>query len=100
MAGVGDLAKDASELGTARNEKTPKVDPSVVKDVFASIITRAKGGEVVSIQGFGNFRMVDRKATKARNPKTGDTFDVPATKRMKFTASKTLKNTLNGTAKP
>lgn len=96
MAGIGDLARDATERLRKRTGKTDvKVDPSDVKDIFLSLIERTTGGETVSIQGLGNFRVVDRKATTARNPKTGATFPVGPTKRMKFTASKTLKNTLN-----
>lgn len=97
MAGIGDLARDATELLRKRTNKNDvKIDSADVKDVFQSLINRVKAGEVVSIQGLGNFRMTDRKATKARNPKTGETFDVPASKRLKFTASKTLRETLNG----
>lgn len=95
MAGIGDLARDATEALRKRTGKTDvAIDPADVKDVFGALIGRVKAGEVVSIQGLGNFRMVDRKATKARNPKTGATFDVPETKRVKFTASKTLKDSL------
>jgi len=83
MAGIGDLAKDAG------------VKPAEAKKVFQALVIRTKSGEVVSIQGLGNFRVVDRKATRARNPKTGEQFDVPPTKRMKFQASKTLRENLN-----
>ena len=58
------------------------------------------GKEVVSLPSFGNFRVMDRKATKARNPQTGAQFDVAASKRMKFTASKTLRAFLNGVTRP
>lgn len=95
MAGIGDLARDATETLRKRTGKPDvNIDSADVKDVFSALIGRVKAGEVVSIQGLGNFRMVDRKATKARNPKNGATFDVPATKRVKFTASKTLKEGL------
>lgn len=97
MAGIGDLARDATDLLRKRSGKPEaKIDSSDVKDIFTALIARVKAGEVVSIQGLGNLRMADRKATKARNPKTGETFDVAASKRLKFTASKTLKETLNG----
>jgi DNA-binding protein HU-beta len=99
MPGIGDIAKDAAEL-LNKDEKDPKkhvrVKTEAVKAIFDSLTGRVLKGEVVSIQGLGNFRLHDRKATKARNPQTGVQFDVPATKRLKFTASKTLKETLNG----
>lgn len=83
MPGIGDLAKDAG------------VHPSKVRAVFDALVSRVHTGQVVSIQGLGNFRVTDRKATKARNPQTGEQFDVPESKRLKFTASKTLKEKLN-----
>lgn len=83
MAGIGDLARDAGV-------------PSVkVRALFDALVNRVKTGQVVSIQGLGNFRVTDRKATKARNPQTGEQFDVPETKRLKFQASRTLKDKLN-----
>jgi len=88
MPGIGDLAKDSGM-------HTPQV-----KAVFDALVARVKSGQVVSIQGLGNFRVADRKATKARNPQTGEQFDVPETKRLKFTASKTLKETLNAHVAP
>ena len=45
--------------------------------------------------GFGNFVVADRKATTARNPRTGETIDVPASKAPKFKAGKALKDAVN-----
>lgn len=83
MPGIGDLARDA------------RIKPAEAGEVFKALVDRVKRGEIVSIQGLGNFRMQTRRATKARNPQTGEQFDVPETKRLKFTASKSLKETLN-----
>lgn len=49
-----------------------------------------KGGEV-AIGGFGTFLVRQRAARKARNPKTGETIQVPAKKVPKFRAGKGLK---------
>jgi len=54
----------------------------------------AKGDEV-RILGFGNFVVADRKATTARNPRTGETINVPASKAPKFKAGKALKEAVN-----
>lgn len=48
------------------------------------------GGEVV-IPRFGSFSVIERSARQARNFKTGETIDVPATKTVKFKVGKTLK---------
>ena len=52
-------------------------------------------GEEVRILGFGNFVVADRKATTARNPRTGETINVPASKSPKFKAGKALKDAVN-----
>jgi DNA-binding protein HU-beta len=53
-------------------------------------------GEEVSIVGLGKFSRVARKARTARNPQTGATVKVKATKAPKFTASATLKGIVKG----
>lgn len=55
----------------------------------------ADGGEV-RLAGFGNFAVNHRKATTARNPQTGATVDVPATKIPKFKPAKALKDIVKG----
>ena len=61
----------------------------------ANSIRTARGQEV-RLPGFGNFKVADRKATTARNPRTGETVDVPASKVAKFAPAKGLKEALNG----
>ncbi len=49
------------------------------------------GGDVI-IPGFGSFSVTERSARQARNFKTGEMIDVPATKTVKFKVGKTLKD--------
>jgi len=65
---------------------------SVVDTLLDSIVNALKGGDTVSIAGFGIFSVKDRAARTARNPRTGATVDVPATKVPKFRAAKALKD--------
>jgi DNA-binding protein HU-beta len=65
---------------------------NTVNLVFDSIVAGMKGGDDVSIAGFGIFSAKMRKARKARNPRTGEEVDVPAMRVPKFKASKTLKD--------
>ena len=99
MPGIGDIAKDArAKLVTEKGDKNiPSMADinAIVGFAFSSVMERVAKDEVVSVQGMGNFRVVDRKATKARNPQTGAQFDVAASKRLKFTASKTARESLN-----
>lgn len=62
-----------------------------VEMVIESIINTLKKGEEVSIAGLGIFAVKQRKARKARNPRTGEMVDVVAMKVPKFRAAKALK---------
>ncbi|MBI2610245.1 HU family DNA-binding protein [Candidatus Giovannonibacteria bacterium] len=68
-----------------------KHSEEVVDFVFDSITEAMKRGEEVSIAGFGTFAVKQRKARQARNPRTGQTVNVPAMKVPKFRAGKGLK---------
>ncbi len=71
---------------------TTKVQAEQVVDtVFATIVSALKKGDDVSVAGFGIFTVKKRAARTARNPKTGATVQVPATKVAKFKPAKALK---------
>jgi DNA-binding protein HU-beta len=72
---------------------TTKVQAEEVVDtVFDSIVKTLTKGDEVAIAGIGKFTVKLRKAREARNPKTGETVKVPATKVPKFSAAKALKD--------
>lgn len=74
---------------------TKKQTEVVVETVFESIKDAlAKGGKV-EIRGFGNFKLRSRKARKARNPKTGESVDVPPKKVPYFKVGKELREMIN-----
>ena len=62
--------------------------------LFAIFGATLKKGDSVSISGFGSFKVVERKARKGRNPRTGEDIQIPASKVVKFTPGKTLKESL------
>ena len=62
--------------------------------LFGIIATALKKGDAVSIPGFGSFKVVHRKARKGRNPSTGKEIQIPASKAVKFTPGKALKESL------
>jgi len=62
--------------------------------LFAIIGASLKEGGAVSISGFGSFKVIDRKARKGRNPRTGENIQIPASKAVKFTPGKSLKENL------
>jgi DNA-binding protein HU-beta len=55
----------------------------------------AAGGEV-SLAGFGKFSVSQRAARQGRNPSTGETINIAASKAAKFSAASALKKRLNG----
>lgn len=75
---------------------TTKVQAEQVVDcVFESIVKTLKKGEEVSVAGFGKFVVKQRAAREARNPKTGEKVKVAASKAVRFTPAKALKETVN-----
>ena len=61
-------------------------------DAFTDEITKLlQKGEKVNITGFGVFKVADRKAREGRNPKTGETIQIKASKKPRFTPGKLLK---------
>jgi len=62
-----------------------------VDTMIDTIVDGMKKGEDVSIAGLGIFAVKDRAARKARNPRTGESVDVPAMKVPKFRPAKALK---------
>ena len=52
-------------------------------------------GQEVAIPGFGTFKVAERAARTCRNPKTGETIEVEASKAISFKVSKALNDKLN-----
>ena len=63
--------------------------------VFEDIVKALRNGDKINISGFGTFAVSARKARQGRNPKTGATIEIPASKSAKFKAGKSLKDKLN-----
>lgn len=61
-------------------------------EVFIAEVTKVmKSGEKLNLTGFGIFKVADRKAREGRNPRTGETIQIKASKKPKFTPGKVLK---------
>ena len=69
-------------------------------DIVFDTITRAMSrGEDVMINDFGKFKKVDRKARMGRNPFTGETIKIKASKKARFLPAKGLKEVISGERK-
>ena len=66
-----------------------------VEATFAEIETALKGGNEVCIVGFGYFVVANRAASTGRNPRTGETIQIRASKTPKFRPGKALKDAVN-----
>ena len=75
-----------------------KAAKAVVEAVFAAMTEAAKNGEEVSIPGFGKFKVASREARSGRNPATGETIQIAASKKLAFTPAKQLKDSMNTAA--
>ena len=65
-------------------------------EAFLSSVTNSlKSGHEVRLVGFGSFMPVDRKAGTARNPRTGERVNRPASKTARFRVGEALKGALN-----
>ena len=66
-----------------------------VDAVFEGVTNSLKGGDSVTLVGFGTFSVSDRAARSGRNPRTGETIQIKASKMPKFKAGKALKDAVN-----
>lgn len=60
-----------------------------------AITSSLQKGDMVTLVGFGTFHVGDRKARSGRNPRTGATIEIKASKVPKFRAGKALKDAVN-----
>ncbi|MBD5158494.1 MAG: HU family DNA-binding protein [Butyrivibrio sp.] len=87
-----------TELVAAIAEKTElsKKDAEKALKAFTDVVTEElKKGEKVVMVGFGTFEVADRPARTGRNPLTGKSIKIKASKAPKFKAGKALKDSLN-----
>ena len=79
---------DAAGLSKKDAEKALKAFTDVVAEELK------KDGKV-QLVGFGTFEVFKRAAREGRNPQTGKTMSIPASKAPKFKAGKALKDSIN-----
>ncbi len=79
---------EKSELNKKQSEEALKAFVEVVSDAL-------REGDKVQIVGFGTFEVSERGEREGRNPQTGETMVIKASKNPKFKAGKALKDSLN-----
>lgn len=90
------MNKNDLVAAVAQATETSKADAAKAVDgVFDTITDALRGGDGVQIIGFGNFSVANRAARQGRNPRTGETIQIAASKQPKFKAGKALKDAVN-----
>jgi DNA-binding protein HU-beta len=87
-----------TELVAAIAEKAElsKKDAEKALKAFTEVVgEELKKGEKIQVVGFGTFEVSERAAREGRNPQTGETMTIKASKSPKFKAGKALKDSLN-----
>ncbi len=87
--------KDLIDAVAKEAELTKEKAGVAVEAMLAHIKETMKKGEEVRIPDFGVFKVAKRKAREGRNPATGETIKIAASKVAKFTPSKGLRELLN-----
>jgi DNA-binding protein HU-beta len=83
------IAQIAEKSGLERKQAEKALD------AFVETVTAAlKEGDKVQLVGFGSFEVKERAAHSGRNPATGETIEIPASKSPVFKAGKTFKDAL------
>ena len=91
------MNKNDLVTAVAQATDTSKADAAKAVDgVFDAITAALRGGDGVQVIGFGNFSVANRAARQGRNPRTGETIQIAASKQPKFKPGKALKDAVNG----
>ncbi len=90
-----ELVKAVAEAAGLSGKDAEKAVNSMVDSITQEL---AAGGKVQLI-GFGTFEVTERSARQGRNPQTGETVQIAASKAPKFKAGKALKDAVNAPKK-
>ena len=85
----------AAEHGVAKEHAKKILDSAL-----AAITAAASAGEEVTLAGLGRFKVTDRAERQGRNPATGETIIIAASKKLVFTAAKGVRDALNAGGAP
>ena len=85
---------ELTEAIIKKTKGTKKGTEDFINAMIDAVKADLKKGGSLQLVGFGTFKVVKRAARTGRNPKTGKEIKIPAKKVVKFTAGKTLKDTV------
>ena len=80
----------------AEQAEISKKDAEKVLKAFTDVVAEGlKNGDKIQLVGFGTFEVSERAAREGRNPQTGESMTIAASKTPKFKAGKELKDFIN-----
>jgi DNA-binding protein HU-beta len=85
------ISKVAKETKLTNRDATEAIEATI-----ENIMKALQNGDEVRLVGFGTFRVSRRKASTGRDPRTGETIEIPETKNPKFRAGKIFKQAISG----
>src|SRR5438105_12151277 len=94
--GIADMNKAELIEKVAQNTEMNKAAATRAVETALELITTAlRGGDTVTLSGFGTFSVTSRAPRTGRNPRTGEPIPISASKNPKFKAGKGLKDAVN-----
>jgi len=87
---------DLADAIAEANGLTKVAARKLVSDICEAIARAAAKGDEISLNGFGKFKVKASPARDGRNPSTGETIKIKASKKLTFAAAKAVKDRLNG----
>ena len=93
VIGRNDIVDEvAAKTGYTQRDVT-----AILNSLLSTILTRLiHAGDTISIHNFGRFFMSDVAAREGRDPRTGETISLPGRRRIRFQASKVIRDELTG----
>ena len=90
------MTKAELAASIAEKAKITKAQAELAISAFIDSVSSALvGGEAVTLVGFGTIKVTERSGREGRNPRTGESIQIPASKAVKLTAGKALRDKLN-----
>lgn len=86
---------DLTEALAKKFELSISKTNEIVSHILELMTKALVKSETIQLIGFGSFSVRKRKARDGRNPKTGETIKIPASKAVKFSVGKALKEAVN-----
>lgn len=87
--------KELIENVADMNDMTKSDVTEVLNATLEMIQEALSEGETIDLYGFGKFSITERAARKGRNPATGESIQIAASKAVKFKPAKALKDAVN-----